>query len=72
MKMTVILIVIGTFDTDTKRLLQCLGDLEIRGRVETIQTYSIVEHGKNTEKSPGDLKRLAISQTPVVWFNFFV
>ena len=27
--------------------------------------YSIVENGQNTEKSPGDLRRLAVTQTPV-------
>ena len=27
--------------------------------------YSIVDIGQNTEKSPGDLRRLATSQTPV-------
>ena len=27
--------------------------------------YSIIEISQNTEKSNGDLKRLAISQTPV-------
>ena len=27
--------------------------------------YSIVEISQNTEKSPGDLKRLAVTQTPV-------
>ena len=27
--------------------------------------YSIVEIGQNAEKSPGDLSRLAVSQTPV-------
>ena len=26
--------------------------------------YSIIKIGKNTEKSPGDLKRLAVTQTP--------
>ena len=26
---------------------------------------SIIENGQNTEKSPGDLKRLAVIQTPV-------
>ena len=25
----------------------------------------IVENGQNTEKSPGDLRRLAVTQTPV-------
>ena len=27
--------------------------------------YSIVEIGQNTMKSPGDLRRLTVSQTPV-------
>ena len=27
--------------------------------------YSIIEIGQNTEKSPGDLKRLAVTQIPV-------
>ena len=26
---------------------------------------SIIENGRNTEKSPGDLRRLAFTQTPV-------
>ena len=26
---------------------------------------SIIDNGQNTEKSPGDLRRLAVSQTPV-------
>ena len=27
--------------------------------------YSIIETGQNTEKSPGDLRTLAVTQTPV-------
>ena len=27
--------------------------------------YSIIENGQNTEKSPEDLRRLAVTQTPV-------
>ena len=27
--------------------------------------YSIIKIGQNTEKSPGDLRRLALTQTPV-------
>ena len=30
-----------------------------------LANYSILEIGQNTEKSPGDLKRLAVTQTPV-------
>ena len=35
-KVTVIQIEIGVFDSVTKGLVQRLGDLEVRGRVETI------------------------------------
>ena len=38
MKVTIIPIVVGAFGTVTKGLLKGLEDLEIRGRVETIQT----------------------------------
>ena len=27
--------------------------------------YSIIENGQNTEESPGDLRRLTVTQTPV-------
>ena len=35
---------------------------KICGQIETI-----IKIGQNTEKSPGDLKELAVNQTPVVW-----
>ena len=38
MKITIVPIVIGTLDTITKGLLKGLNDLEVDGRVETIQT----------------------------------
>ena len=63
MKMTVIPIMIDALGTVTKGLEQGLEDLELRGRVETIQT--ITEIGQNTEKSPGDLRRVVITQIPV-------
>ena len=31
-----------------------------------ILNYNIVEIGQNTETSPGDLKRLVVTQTPVI------
>ena len=62
MRVVVIPIIIVALCTVTKGLEQGLGDLEIRGRVETILT--IIEIGQNTEKSPGDLIRLAVTQTP--------
>ncbi len=29
------------------------------------QNYHIIENGQNTEKIPGDLRKLAVTQTPV-------
>ena len=42
MKVTIILIVNGAFGTVTKGLLKGLEDLKIRGRVETIQTTTLL------------------------------
>ena len=66
MKGTIIPIVIGAFGTVTKGLLKGLENLEVAGRVETIQS-SIDENSQNTEKSSGDLRRLAGTPTPVMW-----
>ena len=41
MKVVVIRIVIGTLSTVTKGLVKELEDLEIKGRVETIQTTAL-------------------------------
>ena len=48
MKVTVIPIVTDAHGTITKRLLPGMADLEIRGRVETIQTTAVFEIGQNT------------------------
>ena len=58
-------IVIGTLGTINKWLAQGLEDLEITGRTETNPNHYITENGQNTEKSLGDLRRLAITQTSV-------
>ena len=42
MKVTIVPIVIGTFGTITKGLLKGLEDLEVGGRVETIQTTPLL------------------------------
>ena len=42
MKVTVIPIVIGALDTVTKGLVKGLEDMEIRGRVETMQTTALL------------------------------
>ena len=61
MKVTIILIMIGAFGTVTKGLLKGLEDLEVGDHPNN----SIIENSQNTEKSPGDLRRLAITQSLV-------
>ena len=56
MKVTMVPIVIAAFGTVTKGLLKGLEDLEVEG---------LIKDDQNTEKSPGDLRRLAVTQTPV-------
>ena len=34
--------------------------------------YCIIANGQNTEKSPGDLRRLAVTQTPVKDHNLML
>ena len=43
MKVTIIPIGIGAFGTVTKGLLKCLEDLDVGGRVETIQTTALLK-----------------------------
>ena len=51
MKVKVIPIVIGGLSTTTKGLVH--------------PNYNIAEIGQNTKESPGDLKRLDLTQSPV-------
>ena len=64
-KVSIVPMLIGAFGTVTEGLLKNLEDLEVGGRVETIQNDSIIEDSQNTEKSPVDLRTLAVTQTPV-------
>ena len=63
--MIIIPIVIGAFGTVNEGLSKGLEDSEVGGRVETIQTTELLRTAKDTEKSPGDLRRLAVTRTPV-------
>ena len=63
MRVKMIIIVIGLLRTVTKGLIKWVKELEIRRWIETIQTF--IEIGQNTEKSPGELRRLVVTQTPV-------
>ena len=56
---------IGAFGTITKGLLKGLEDLNVGARAETIQMTALLRTGHSTEKSLGDLRRLAVTQTPV-------
>ena len=46
MKVTIVPIVIGALSTVTKGLLKGLEDLEVGGRVETIQTTALLRTAK--------------------------
>ena len=63
--MTIISIVIGAFGTVTKELLKGLEDFGSWRQSGDHPNNSIIENGQNTEKSPGDLRRLAVTQSPV-------
>ena len=60
--MTMRPIVIGALEITPKGLVKGLEELEIRGRVRDYPDYSIITIGYNTEKTLGDLKRLAVIQ----------
>ena len=51
---------VGALGTITKRLVKSLEEFEIRGRAVTI-----IKIDQNTKKSPGNLRELAVTQTPV-------
>ena len=63
MKLTVIPIVIGTLGTIPKRLIKVLENLEIKSG--DYPDHAIIIIGQNTEKSPGDLRSLGVTQTSV-------
>ena len=65
MKVTIVPIVIGALSTVTKELLKGREDLEVGGRVETIQTTALLRTARILRRVSGDLRRLAVTQTPV-------
>ena len=58
MKVTSIPIVIGAFGTVTKGLLKDLEDLEVGGRVRTIQTTALLKTARVVLETWGDLLSL--------------
>ena len=66
MKVTIIQIVIGALGTVTNWPLDTLtGGLGNKRTSGDHRNDSIIEIGQNTEKSPGDLRKLAVTQTLV-------
>ena len=63
MQVTIIPIVIGAFGTVTKGLLKGLEDLEVGGRVETIQTTALLRMTRilrRVQETGGDLLSLKV------------
>ena len=48
-----------------QKIIKETGELGIWRTSGDYSTYNIIENGSNTEKSSGDLGRLAVSQTPM-------
>ena len=54
MKVTIVPIVIGAFGTVTKGLIKGLEDLEVGGRVETIQTTALLRTARILKRVLGN------------------
>ena len=48
-----------------QKIIKGTGGLENKRTGRDHSTDYIIENGQDTEKSPGDLRRLAVTQTPV-------
>ena len=63
MEVTVILIEMVALVTVTKRISTSTGGLR-NNKSRDYPNYSMVKIGQNIEKNPGDLRILAVTQTP--------
>ena len=68
-KVAIIPIAIGAPRTVTKSINKGTGGLGNKRTGRDYSNYSIVEIGQNTEMSPGDLRRLVVTQNPVKNFQ---
>ena len=48
-----------------QRIIKEIGELENKTTWGDYPNYYIIENWETTEKSPGDLRRLAVTQSPV-------
>ena len=58
-------IVVGALETADETLVKGLGGIEYRRENQNHPNFSMAEISKNTEKSPGKLRMLAVIQTLV-------
>ena len=65
MKVTFIPIVIGALSTFTEGLIKGFGRLGNKRTSGDHPNYCIIEIRQNTKRSPGDLRGLVVTQTPV-------
>ena len=65
MKVTVIAILIGALGTITKSLDKRAGGVGDRSTSGNHHDYNLIKIGQNSEKRPKNLRRLAITQTPM-------
>ena len=65
MKETVIPVLINPLGTIPKDLTKRIIRVENQWKVSDYQNYGILKIGQNSEKSPGNLRRSAVTQTPV-------
>ena len=65
MKVTIMPIAIGAFGEVTKVLLKGLGGFGSWQPGGDYPNNSFIEDGQNTENCPGDLRRLAVTQSPM-------
>ena len=69
MKVTIVPIMIGTFGTVTKGLLKGLEDLEVGGRVETIQITALLRTARilrRIQETRGDLLSLKLQWKTII------
>ena len=65
MKVTVTPIAIDAFGTVTERIVKGNGELGNKRTCGDHPICNIIKIGQNTEKSPGEFRRLAVTQTLV-------
>ncbi len=54
-------IIVGALGTISKNLVKILGELEISGRIETIQITVQLKLTRTLKKNPVDLRRLSVT-----------